>query len=617
MAALAGWIGAAAQPAAPVERMLFAQRHRGGAQARARIALGERFALDLGCLEDLAGPGESPLAEKDGCALAFDGWISNAAELRRALLSEGADVAGATPAQLLLAALLHWGASALARLHGAWALAFVDPSARRVWLARDHLGQRPLYLHSAAQGCFFASEIKGILNGAGGRFGVDSEVAGDFLAQTLLDAQPQTFFEGIQAIPAGHFASIDCTRPPPWKDETAAFWTIPASDGFAGSGEDRIAAVREQLLESIGRQLQGADRIGLLVSGGVDSSVVAAAACAAPRGPELVLISGTDPDPRRQDPMLDVLCRHLGRQTQRFPVTPPPERALADLETVIGFHDEPVRSFSIVAGYRLKQEASRLGLRVLMGGFGSDELFAGRPVHLVFYVQWLLRSRRWLEAARVAAQSALRRSLRPKFQLAVQKRYFPWLERNRIDLRGPALAGHLRRYDLGLGPRSCHERLLEEITRFSLPSLLHYDDRISMAFGLQSRYAFLEPSLVELVAPMPPAWKLRGGFAKWLLRKAMEPRLPPEICWQKAVRLARDDSGDWFKRDLRPQIQTLLDGELASAELGLLDPDAVRNHYAAFCQQPPGAGAISDHDVFGWLAIEIWARAFEPHLKRA
>jgi asparagine synthase (glutamine-hydrolysing) len=597
--------------------MLLAQQHRGATRALTRVALGESLGLDLACLRDPASPDQSLLASRDGCALAFDGWISNRDELRRALLSEGMAVAESTTAELLLAALLRWGTAALARLHGPWALAFSDASTRRVLLARDQLGQRPLYIHAAAQGFFFSSEIKGILNGAGGRFAVDSEVAADFLEQTLLDAQPQTFFTGIQAIPAGHFLSIDCARPAPWKAEAAAFWTIPTSDRFAGSGRDRIATVRERLLESIGRQLEGADRIGLLVSGGVDSSIVAAAACAAPRAPELVLIAGTVSDPLRHDPLLDVLERHLGRKLHRVAVALPAERALAELATVIGFHDEPVRSFSIVAGYRLKQEASRLGLRVLMGGFGSDELFAGRPLYLVFYVQSLLRSRRLLEAARVAAQIARRRSLRPRFRIAVQKRYFPSLERTRIDVRGAALAAHPRRHDLGLGPRSCHQRLLEEITRFSLPSLLHYDDRISMAFGLQSRYPFLEPSLVDLVAPMPPEWKLRDGFAKWLLRKAMESQLPREICWQKAVRLQRDESGNWFRRDLRPQIQALLDGELASAELGLVDPDAVRRHYAAFCEQPARAGAISDHDVFGWLAIEIWARAFEPFLKRA
>jgi asparagine synthase (glutamine-hydrolysing) len=621
MAALAGWIGAAAQVAAgsAALQMLSAQRHRGAAPASARIALGQDLALDLGCLRDVAGRGEgsSPLAERNGCVLAFDGWISNAAELHRGLLSEGVEVAEATAGEILLAALVRWGTSALPRIQGAWALAFADPSTGQVFLARDHLGKRPLYLHRAARGCFFASEIKGILQGAGGRFAVDAEVAGDFLEQNLLDAQPQTFFAGIQAIPAGHFVSLDCAGPAVRPAEPAPFWTIPASDGFAGSETDRIAAVREAVVEAVGRQLQDADRIGLLVSGGVDSSVVAAVACAVPHAPELVLVSGTVADPRRHDPLLDVLCRHLGRDTHRFSVTPPADRALSDLETVIRFHDEPVRSFAIVAGYRLKQEASRLGVRVLMGGFGSDEIFAGRPLHLVFYVQGLLRSRRWLEAARVAAQIARQRSLRPRFQVAVQKRYFPSLERTRIDVRGPALAAHRRRYDLGLGPGSCQERLLQEITRFSLPALLHYDDRISMAFGLQSRYAFLEPSLVELVAPMPPGCKLQAGFAKWLLRKAMERHLPREICWQKAVRLPRGHSGGSLERELHPQIQALLAGELASVELGLLDRDALRRHYAAFCQQREGAGAISASDVFSWLAIETWARAFESHLKRA
>ena len=616
MGALAGVIGAAPRPAAssPVERVLSAQRHRGESRASTRAELGENW-IDLACLHPSSSSRESacPLAERDGYALAFDGWVSNAADLRRALLSEGADVSEATAAELLLQALVRWGTAALARIHGSWALAFVDVRSQQVWLARDHLGGKPLYVYSGAHGFFFASEIKGILQGTGDRFAVDAEVVSRFLDQTLLDAQPQTFFSGISAVPAGHVVSLDCARRSLGNPEPAAFWRIPDRDRFAGSEAERIAAVRERLLEAVRRQLRGEGRIGLLVSGGVDSSAVAALACAAPEGADLLLISGDDPD--HPDPKLDALCRHLDRKAHRFSMHISTERALGDLETVIGCHDEPVRSFAIVATYRLKQAAQQLGVSVLMGGAGSDELFAGRLLHMVFYVQSLLRSHRLFEAARVVAGIARRRTIRPRFRVAVQKRYFPSLDRTRIDVAGPALAARRRRYDLGLGPGSCHERLLEELTRFSLPSLLHYDDRTSMAFGLENRYALLEPSLVDLVAPMAPQWKLRDGFPKWLLRKAIDAHLPREICWQKVAQPGRDAYGDWFKSDLRPHIQGLIDGDLASVELGLLDRDAVRRHYAAFCQQPSNAGAISAHDVFNWLAIELWARRFEPHLR--
>jgi asparagine synthase (glutamine-hydrolysing) len=141
---------------------------------------------------------------------------------------------------------------------------------------------------------------------------------------------------------------------------------------------------------------------------------------------------------------------------------------------------------------------------------------------------------------------------------------------------------------------------------------------MSMAFGIENRFAFLDPPLVELVAPMAPGWKLRGGFTKWLLRKAVDPWLPREICWQKSSQsTGRDEYGDWLKRDLHPQIAQLCGGDLAAVELGLLDGDAVRRHYAAFCAQPSGVGAISANDVFSWIAIELWARRFAAHLRAA
>ncbi len=616
MGGLAGWIGAAPQTDAssPVERMLAAQRHRGAFRASTRVELGGH-GIDLACLQRTARSRESPdrLAERAGYALALDGSVSNSVELRRALRSEGVDVPEAAEAELLLHALIRWGGAALARIHGAWALAFVDPHLQQVWLARDHLGCKPLYFCARAEGFFFASEIKGILQGTGDRFGADARVVSRFLDQTLLDAQPETFFSGIQAVPAGHVMVLECARRPPWRPEPTPFWRIPERDGFAGSEAERVAAVRERVLEAVRRQLQGEGRIALLVSGGVDSSAVAAAACAAPEGRDLLLLSGVNPD--GPEPMLDSLCRHLDRETHRASMAIPAQRALGDLETVIGFHDEPVRSFAVVATYRLKEAARELGVSVLLGGFGSDELFAGRLVHMVFYVQSLIRSGRLFEAARVAAAIARRRTIRPRFRVAVQKRYFPSLDRMRIDVAGQALGAPRRHDDLGLGPGSCHERLIDEITRLSLPSLLHYDDRTSMAFGLENRYALLDLPLVDLVAPMAPSWKLRDGFPKWLLRMAMDPYLPREICWQKVTQSRRDVYGDWMKRDLHPHIQSLLAGDLASVELGLLDRDALRRHYAAFCEQPSNAGAISAHDVFNWLAIELWARRFEPHLR--
>jgi asparagine synthase (glutamine-hydrolysing) len=612
MAALAGVIHAEGEAGAgsAIERMLFAQRHRGESRSSTRIALRTGWG-ELACLDHSAS--SRSLAERDGCALVLGGSVSSADELRGALAAEGASAPQATAAQLVLDALIRWGTAALPRIHGSWALVFVDSREDRVWLARDHFGGAPLYFFSGARGLAFASEIKGILNGTGERFAADPEVVGRFLDQTLLDIQPETFFAGIRAVPAGHIVSLDCSGPPPWKPQSAPFWQMPDRDRFIGSERQRIAAVREGLGEAVRRQLHGGDRIGLLVSGGIDSSAVAAAACASRRA-DLLLVSRAEL--RDPHPMIVALSRHLDRETHRFPIRIATPDALRELEVVIGASDEPVGNFDVVVDYRLKEAARALGVSVLMGGYGSDELFAGKVMHMVFYVQWLLRSGRVFEAARVAMAIARRRTIRPRFRIAYQKRYFRSLDRKRIDVGGRALAAHRGRGDLGLGARIFHERLIEEITRFSLPSLLRHEDRMSMAFGIENRYAFLHPPLVELVAPMAPEWKLRDGFTKWLLRKAVERLLPREICWQKASQSSgRDEYGDWLKRDLHPQIAKLIGGDLAAVEFGLLDRDAVRRHYAAFCAQPSGVGAISAHDVFSWIAIELWARRFAPHLR--
>src|SRR5262249_53720256 len=157
------------------------------------------------------------------------------------------------------------------------------------------------------------------------------------------------------------------------------------------------------------------------------------------------------------------VARHLGREAHRFPMAIPASEALGDLQALIGFHDEPVTSFAIVATYRLKRFARELGASVLLGGFGADDVFAGKLVHMVFHVQSLLRSGRLFAAARTGVAIARSGTIHPRFRVAFQKRYFPALDRTRIDVAGAVLAARRPRVDLGLGGSGCQERLLAEI----------------------------------------------------------------------------------------------------------------------------------------------------------
>jgi asparagine synthase (glutamine-hydrolysing) len=541
--------------------------------------------------------------------LVRDGEIHNEDELRAEVAR-----AGAPPQDdIVLAALLALGERALPLLNGAWALALLDRAAGSLLLARDHLGIRPLYVHARGGVLFFASEIKAILAGSEAAFAVAAVPAARFLEQALLDAQRSTFFAGIEALPAGHSARILLDGAPRLAAPTP-YWRLPERDDFAGTDAERVAAVHDLLVDSVQRRLRGQPAPGALVSGGVDSSAVAAIAVAA--CPATTLIAGVSRDERQRDPLLDAMCAHLRRSAQRIPLGIDAQAALPELAAVIQRNDEPVRSFVTVTEHRLKQAARGLGLEAVVSGLGADEVFAGNLVHMVLWVQSLLRSGRWLRALRAISGIAWHGTIRPRWRRRVQKRYFRCLDGERQSVRGPALAAVEWRCDLGLGPRTAHARLLADLTQLALPALLHGDDRSSRAFGLQTRLPYLDYRLVRLVAPMAPELKLRQGFTKWLLRRAMAERLPAAVAWRKVKQGGPDAYGEWLKKDLHGPIVALLGGELASAALGLVDADAVRARYRAYCAQRPDAGLISAQDVFNPLAIELWARGHGSRLRR-
>ena len=618
MTGIAGVLGPPGSAPESLDRMLSAQVHRGpgghvgwtGRVRDALAALGQNNRVGAPLQEAGGLPFVSPSGRY---VLVLDGQIYNAPELRAEL---GIGFRTQADAELIVEALAVWGRSALARMNGEWALALLDREAATLLLARDPLGVKPLYVHLAGDALYFASEIKAILCGLGARFPFHPRVVGCFLEQTLLDAQPETFFEGVIRIPPAHAISVAVparrTLPEPER-----YWSIPEQAASFASEAERAEAVRALLLDAVRIRASGDAKLGVLLSGGVDSSSVAAA-LRATRGSldGIPVLSGVSAEAEYNDPLLDAMASHLACRPRRIPLGVPVERALEQLETVIWFDDEPVRSFVTVTEHRLKQVASQIGVTTLLSGLGADEVFCGHAIHLALQVQALLGARQWREASREVAAILWRRTLRPRFRRRGLKRYFPALLGTRgVDVRGPALRDDSLRHDLGLGPRTFLERQLADIDRLSLPALLHFDDRTGAAFGVETRLPYLDPRLVSLLAPMPPEWKLRGGTTKWMLRKAMDPLLPAAVAWQRVKQGAVDAYGEWLKKEMRGPIEALLASEFVSERLGILDRRSVALRYSSFCAQPADSGSVSNQDVFNPIAVELWARRFAAHLR--
>src|SRR6202049_1964748 len=259
---------------AVTNRMLNSQRHRGPDGEGSWSTRVGNFEVALGHLRlaiiDLSEAASQPMFLPDGSqGLIFNGEVYNYKELRRELEGLGVTFRTQSDTEVVLWALAIWGEEAFKKFNGMWAIAWIDLNNGKMLLSRDRFGIKPLYLYRRGGTLFFASEIKGILAGSGRRFGVNAQAVGRFLRQSVLDAQPETFFSEIETLPAGHHLRLTLSGVGHLEAELVRYWSFGHVNGFVNA-EERIEAVRETFLDSVRLRLRSDVPVGILLSGGVD-----------------------------------------------------------------------------------------------------------------------------------------------------------------------------------------------------------------------------------------------------------------------------------------------------------------------------------------------------------
>jgi asparagine synthase (glutamine-hydrolysing) len=606
---------------AATSRMLKSQRHRGPDGEASWSARVGNFEVALGHLRlaiiDLTEAAGQPMFLPDGSqGLIFNGEVYNYKELRSELEGLGVAFRTQSDTEVVLWALATWGEEAFKKFNGMWAIAWIDLRNRMLLLSRDRFGVKPLYLCRRNGTLFFASEIKAILAGSARRFEVNAQTVGRFLYQSLLDAQPESFFSGIEALPAGHNLRLCLdggTRP---EEALASYWSLASDHIFVGH-QQGIEAVRATFLDAVTLRLRSDVPVGILLSGGVDSSAIAAAMRQAlGRDADLHAISAVSGNPEYDErPFIETVSRHLACPVHYVHLRANPAEWFNLLDTVIYANDEPIGSFSTVAHYLLMKEAKRLGITVILSGQGGDENLCGYFKFVVFYLQQLSRGGHWLSALKVLSGFLRNGTVFSQFKISEAKRYLPRFTRSaEIDICGPRLKDHNFIVVTGLGDGSLADRQRIDLGRLSVPALVHYEDRTSMSWSREIRLPFLDYRLVQLLLSLGSEWMLREGWTKWVFRKAMESYLPASIVWRKDKQGFTIPQAEWLKHELREKVENLVGGDMLSSDLGLIDQKAIQRRYQAYCKQPPNRGSISFKDIFNPIALEIWLRQFESSL---
>jgi len=602
--------------------MTRALRHRGpddeGFYVEGAVGLGHRRLAII----DLT-TGRQPIANEDGTIyIAGNGEIYNYRELRHNLLKAGHTFSSASDTEVILHGYEMEGVDFVQKLNGMFALVIWDGRRRRLLLARDRAGIKPLY-YARAPGVFlFASEIKAILQHPAVERRLDLTALHQYLHLEYVPT-PRTIFQGINKLPPGHTLSLEpagnCLA-------VQSYWDLHLARS-EGAREQPLAAYLaefQDIFQEVIRQELIADvPVGVLLSGGLDSSAVAAtAARLSARKVQTFTVAFPDSSFDESGYARQV-AQSLG--TEHFEITLTPQKMLELVPRLADFLDEPLGDSSFIPTFLLSQ-FTRQQVKVALGGDGGDELFAGYSTlqahHLMKYYQMLTPRRlqeRLAQLGNYLPVTFNNISLDFKLRRFFLGQAFPPLIRHQhwlgsftirqIDLllRPEMNVGEKAAADLILrhGRQSGARKILNQILYSDMKLYLEGDilpkvDRASMANSLEVRVPFLNHQLLDFAGRLPLGFKLHGLTRKWLLRKAFKDVLPPAIL-RRSKKGFNMPVARWLTGPLKPLTAELFT-EARLKKGGLFQPQYVRSLWEEHLSRR------QDHRKLLWtlLVFELW-----------
>jgi asparagine synthase (glutamine-hydrolysing) len=495
---------------------------------------------------DLTERSDQPLVDASGkFAISYNGEVYNYLELREELIRLGHSFRSEGDTEVVLEAYKEWGGRCVERFVGMWAFAILDNSRRSVLLSRDRFGIKPLYYARVGDALYFASEIKALLGVPGLEVQPNEELVRRFLLDGGVDYSEETFFRGITKLPPAHNLSIGFdTDGTDGEPEPRRFWSYPPQDGRV-SEREAATQFRELLEDAIRIHARSDVPVGTCLSGGLDSSSIVCVA-------EELRAEGQIPrythsafgylpqdetfsERRYMESVIDKTGARI------FVVDPPVERFVDELLGIVRQQDEPFGSTSIAAQWFVFEAAGREGMKVMLDGQGADEVLGGYHGYFPVIASNLLRQRRLLSYARFSREHKELLGERPLPPLQALWSVLPDRARRTVSRTGRVplppgaqlMSAEMRqtvRRDYEPDPPSdLYELLRTQTESMSLPSLLRFEDRNSMAHSIEARVPYLDHRVVEFAFRLSTDMKIRGVETKRILREAMRGVLPEDI----------------------------------------------------------------------------------------
>jgi len=592
-----------------LEEMVRVQHHRGPddngvyVNANATVGLGHNRLSII----DLSPAGHQPMFNHDSrLCIAFNGEVYNYRELRSEL--KDYPFRSKTDTEVVLAAYERWGDECVQHFIGMFAFAIWDESKKRLFCARDRLGIKPFH-YALHDGKFlFASEIKALL-AAGMKPEANMSTWATYLAHGYYDHSAETFFKNASCLPAGH-----CLLLHDGSVEIKCYWDLPSIVGSPLELSDNQAAAQflELMGDAVSLRLRSDVPLGVNLSGGLDSAslMMTVDRLMQSKGELQTFTSSFDDAVYDEEefansvPRIQQWARHVQRLNSSH---------VFKLAEELNWHQEaPFGGIATLAYFNLHKLAAEHGITVLLEGQGVDEMLAGYAYFRAAHNFDLLKQGRYKElrgelradpAGSVQSLVALRHKRdgvnTPLYQDGTNHLRLDTISQDLIEMAG-LLPTFSRPFE-----RHLENDLYRDLRYTKLPRVLRMNDRLSMACSRELREPYLDHRIVEFLFRLPAQQKIRSGRSKFLLRHAMQDKVPDKVRLANK-RAVVTPQREWLRSDLRPDVEELIYSR-EFRERGLFNAKSVAKAYSEFCN---GKGENSFF-VWQWINVEMWFRRFE------
>ena len=575
---------------------------------------------------DLSTAGHQPMCNEDGSIwIVFNGEIYNFQETRGKLEKKGHFFKSKSDTEVILHAYEEWGVACLDHFRGMFAFAIWDSNLQRLFLARDRLGKKPLvYFHQKSHFAF-ASEIKALLQVPEIERKVNATAIHHYLTYQYVPS-PDTIFEGIKKLPPAHYLLYD--RDGTLKIER--YWKLHFNSSHQTyiSLQELSDRIRTELEESVNLRLISDVPLGAFLSGGVDSSLIVGIMAKLSGKPVKTFSIGFEEKEFDELSYARLVSQHFSTEHHEFIVKP---NAIEILPKLVWYYNEPFADSSAIPTYYVSK-MTRDHVKVVLTGDAGDENFAGYPRYLRSkYVSWFTRLpekvRRSLLPAflRILSQSPWRRKTLNRLadfmemlsshqgrNYAEQIKIFNQKEKDDVysedfsrQVKGTDPLDYLiKKYEEGDTDDLLEKLLYLDMTTYLPEDLLVKMDIATMANSLEARVPFLDHKFMELVAGIPPHFKLKGTRTKFILKKAFKDFLPDAIFKRRKMGFGVPVSR-WFRNELKDYVYDIL-----------LDPRTLNRGYF---RREGLQRLLNDHialrydhssKIWALLFLEMWFRVF-------